>query len=242
MGAREGAGQRQAVGDKWLVMFRRLGLGFVALVAAIGGCVSGDESVPPSIDTDGAVSQPLGAGSVADASERAYFVRLAGPSAVGALGPHERVSNAAGKAAILRRLAELDKAHASVRPAIEAVGATIIGDFRKVVNAFQVMTTTEGARRLAELPGVVGVERSPVYYPSLSTGLASVQAPQAWDNGGGTALTGQPGSAWGSSTAGSTTSHADFGGSGDPGGLRRTTTPDMIEAGTFPTHARRRRV
>jgi MYXO-CTERM domain-containing protein len=236
-------------------MLRRLGLGFVALVVTGGGCVSGDDSAPPPVDDTAhdAASQALGDGEPSnstqrdstqgdstqgdstqgdDASERAYFVRLGGPSAVGALLPGQKVHDAEGKLAITRRIAELTKSHAKLRPGIAAVGATIIGDFRKVVNAFQVITTADGARRLAELPGVVDVERSPIYTPTLATGLLSVQAPQAWDNGGGTPFTGL-GVRMGIIDSGVDYLHADFGGSGDPADYDNNDS-NILEPGTFP--------
>ena len=213
-------------------MLRRHGLGLVAIAAALGGCASGDEGVAPPTDLEATATQPLSGGSASDATERAYFVRLHGPSAIGALRPGQSVSSAEGKAVITRRLAELDKGHTALRPDIEAVGARVIGDFRKVVNAFQVMTTADGARRLAELSGVVEVERSPVYYPSLSTGLLSVQAPLAWDNGAGTPFTGL-GVRMGIIDSGIDYLHADFGGSGDPADYDANDS-NILEPGTFP--------
>ena len=214
-------------------MRRRLGLGSVALVAVMSGCVGADESDPRLVDdvAGGATTQALGHGEVSDLTERAYFVRLEGPSAVGALRPGQTVRGAKGKALITRRLAELNASHATLRPALEAQGATVIGDFRKVVNAFQVVTTAGGARRLAALPGVVDVERAPIYRPSLKTGLAAVQAPAAWDNGG-TPFTGQ-GVRLGIIDSGIDYLHADFGGSGDPADYANNNST-ILEPGTFP--------
>ena len=198
----------------------------------MNGCGGADESEPRSADgADGAASQAFAVDDVSDSTERPYFVRLAGPSAVGALQPGQTVHGAKGKAAIARRLAQLNTSHAALRPQLEARGATIIGDFRKVVNAFQVVTTADGARRLAALPTVVGVERSPVYYPSLKTGLAAVQAPAAWNNGG-TPFTGQ-GVRLGIIDSGIDYLHADFGGSGDPADYDNNDST-ILEAGTFP--------
>lgn len=208
-------------------------LGSVATLVALSGCVtSSDDPAPRVDDAAGQASAPLGLGDPGDPTEYAFFVRLDGPSAVGALGPGQTVDSASGKAVTARRLAELSTRHKAFRPQLEAYGATVIGDFRKVVNAFQIMTTAAKAQRIATLPGVVAVERSPVYYPSLSTGLAAVQAPLAWDNGGGTPFTGQ-GVRLGIIDSGVDYLHADFGGSGDPADYTSNDS-DILEPGTFP--------
>ena len=207
-------------------------LGCVALVAAMGGCGGADETTRPVDDVaGGSATQFLLSYGVPNPTKRAYFVRLEGPSAVGALLAGQTVYGAEGKAAIDRRLDELRELHTTLGPVVEARGATIIGDFRKVVNAFQVVTTAAGAERLAKLPGVVEVERSPIYYPSLSTGLAAVQAPQAWGSGTGS-FTGQ-GVRMGIIDSGIDYLHADFGGSGNPADYDDNDS-DIIEPGTFP--------
>lgn len=129
------------------------------------------------------------------------------------------------------RVKFLEARHAELRPEIEKRGAQIVFEYTRVGNAFQVHATEETARRLAELPDVIRVERVPFHRPLLGSALPVVGAPQTWAmstpyQGDGVTI--------GIVDSGIDYTHADFGGQGTPAAYLANDST-VIEPGSFPT-------
>lgn len=132
---------------------------------------------------------------------------------------------------VTARARVLRQQHATLRQAIEATGAIIVGDMVHVANAFQVKVARSKLDSLRRLPGVSRLETPTVVTPTLSRAVPLLGVPHVWDTAVG--LRGE-GVRIGILDTGIDYLHAHLGGAGDP---QDATDNDhvLIEPGTFPT-------
>ncbi|MEM9692738.1 MAG: S8 family serine peptidase [Myxococcota bacterium] len=162
-----------------------------------------------------------------------YYVVLKGGGALAVLSESRPIDSAQGRAAVARSFRAVSEQHDQFRPSLEATGAIVISDIRRVANAFQVVATQKQVRDILSLDGVEMIEVAPRYRPTLSTGLLSVDAPTVWEGAGGTdGFTGQ-GIRLGIIDSGIDYLHADFGGPGTTEAYQAD-DPTVVEPGTFP--------
>ncbi len=129
------------------------------------------------------------------------------------------------------RLGQLQAQHDSLVPQLQALGATITADIRRLANVIQVLVPESEVGRIERLPGVVRTERVPLWIPTLASAIPVIGAPEVWAKS--TPLQGD-GITIGIIDSGIDYTHADFGGPGDPG-VFAGNDPTVIEPGTFPT-------
>lgn len=178
---------------------------------------------PPSTNarTDEPVREVAAAESAAQVS---YYVVLAGPAVA------DVRASGASLAAQRATLRAVDAEQAALVPAIEATGAVVTARLRKLVNVVQVLAPESAERALAHLPGVVRVERVPMYERSNTSAVPFVGAVKAWEQ----ASVHGEGVRIGIIDTGIDYGHADFGGPGTPEAYVAN-DPDIVEPGSFPT-------
>jgi hypothetical protein len=89
-----------------------------------------------------AIAGIAGEAAAADAP-RNHFVILEGPSVIEALPAGVGVASPAGRRVIAQRSSELAQSHAALRPKLEAAGAQISVELRKVLLAFEALVTSQ---------------------------------------------------------------------------------------------------
>ena len=161
------------------------------------------------------------------------YVRLNGAPAVAlalAVPPAER--GAPGVVArVNQRIAQLEAQHDALRGPIAAAGGRVIADLVRLTNTMHVVIREDRLDVLRALPGVVGVERTPIYGPHLASAVPRVNAPAAW--GAVPGIDGE-GIVIGIVDSGIDYEHGDLGGSGDPAAFAAN-DPSVVEEGSFPT-------
>jgi minor extracellular serine protease Vpr len=152
-----------------------------------------------------------------------FFVQLRTPSVLerGSLGA---VAQRATAATVLRSQA------GAIREA-EAAGGTVIFRYSRLVNAFSVEISAEGAAELAERADVMLVERVPTVVRHNETSVPFIGATKVHKKLG---VKGK-GVTVAVVDTGVDYNHANFGGSGDPADYEAN-DPDVIEPGSFPTN------
>jgi len=160
------------------------------------------------------------------------YVVLEGKPALEAVPAGTRPDSPAGRAMVRREAERLREYHKTVVSRLRDHGAVFEADLVKLANAVQVRMPWGQAQRIASLPGVISVERVPVYRRALKSAVPFVGAPALWSNAG-MAVTGR-GVRIGIVDTGIDYLHADFGG---PGTAQAYQDNDrtVVEPGTFPT-------
>ncbi len=160
------------------------------------------------------------------------YVVLEGKPALEAVPAGTRLDSPAGRTIVQREVARLRAYHKTVVSRLRDHGAQFEADLVKLANAVQVRMPWGQAQRIATLPGVLSVERVPVYRRALKSAVPFAGAPALWSNPG-MAVTGR-GVRIGIVDTGIDYLHADFGG---PGSVQAYQDNDrtIVEPGTFPT-------
>ncbi|MCI0632618.1 MAG: S8 family serine peptidase [Actinobacteria bacterium] len=152
-----------------------------------------------------------------------FFVQLKAPAVLerGRLGV---AAQRAASATVLRSQA------GAIREA-EAAGGAVIFRYSKLVNAFSVQISAEGAASLAQRSDVALVERVPIVVRHNETSVPFIGATKVHKKLG---VEGK-GVTVAVVDTGVDYNHANFGGSGDPADYAAN-DPDVIEPGSFPTN------
>lgn len=159
------------------------------------------------------------------------FVVLAGKGAVAALPPGLAISSPKAQRLIREQLGRIDEQQAQVQPQLEALGATVVGRFRKLGNAFHVRIERKSEPRLQAIAAVRSVQAVPRFEPSLSSALPFIGVPQAWSAAGSVHGAGVR---IGIIDTGLDYYHAGLGGDGQVASYQAD-DPTQIEVGSFPT-------
>jgi subtilisin family serine protease len=171
-------------------------------------------------------------GRTASRAVTVYLVLEGEPAAAAATGARSSMALAGAASRTQRRAIDLQGQQAAMAAELQALGAEVTGRFLRLANALRVRVTEDKLAHLAALPGVVRVERVPVYRRHLTTSVPFVGVPSVWS-----ALPGNAdgrGIRVGIIDSGIDYLHADFGGPGQPGDFSAN-DPTRIEPGTFPT-------
>ncbi|MCB9737088.1 MAG: S8 family serine peptidase [Deltaproteobacteria bacterium] len=123
--------------------------------------------------------------------------------------------------------------HDALRPALDRLGARVIGDVVLVANALLVRVDASALPALRKLPGVARLEVPTRVSRALAEAVPLIGAPAVWVSAGDTAHTGA-GVRVGVLDSGIDYYHASLGGSGDPADYAADDAT-IVEAGTFPT-------
>ncbi|HEY7660631.1 MAG TPA: S8 family serine peptidase, partial [Actinomycetota bacterium] len=152
-----------------------------------------------------------------------YFVQLRAPAVLdrGQLAP---TAQRAASAQTMR-------SQAAAVAAAESAGGRVIFRYTRLVNAFSVEISAEGAAALARRGDVRLVERVPTVVRQNETSVPFIGAKKVWNKIGEQGK----GVVVGVVDTGVDYTHADFGGSGDPADYEAN-DPDVIEPGSFPTN------
>lgn len=201
------------------------------LVCLLGPGCADRTDLPPPMDHSAPLTQaPRSPDSSAPELVSRYLV-LEGPAAL-TLIRGQGLDPAARRKLVTGQAAELRKAHAALRPHIEATGATIVAELALVANALHVIAPVDALPTLAKLPGVARVVRPTTVRPALPEALTLVGAPTLWDPET-TGLLGE-GVRIGIVDSGVDYTHATFGGPGLPDAFADN-DPTLVEDGSFPT-------
>ena len=145
-----------------------------------------------------------------------------------------RAQATTGKATKAQQVAAAKALKASqdkIKPAIAAAGGKVLGQYQYAYNGIKVRIPAAHVAALAALPGVDGVHGvADLHDRQRQQRPLHRRAPAAWTDLG---VTG-PGQTIAVIDTGIDYTHANFGGAGT-GRATTTTTPTMIEPGTFPT-------
>lgn len=152
-----------------------------------------------------------------------FFVQLRTP-AVLERGNLEAAAQRAAAASVLR-------SQAGAIRAAETAGGTVIFRYSRLVNAFSVQISAEGAAALAQRSDVALVERVPIVVRHNETSVPFIGAPKVWKKLGAEGK----GITVAVVDTGVDYNHANFGGSGDPADYAAN-DPDVVEQGSFPTN------
>ena len=123
---------------------------------------------------------------------------------------------------------QLRSQQAPVASQIESLGGKVLASYQAAYNGFKVQIAANKAAQLSALPGVTGVYPLPTYKPDNIHGIPLIGAPQVWDNTGGN-FHGE-GIKIADIDTGIDYTHADFGGSGNPGDYLTAKASDMLPA------------
>lgn len=172
----------------------------------------------------------VGAIDVEGTAPGSLYLRLEGPG-LSASVPTAELDTPLGDQRMQRRNVELEAQRAQLRPLLQALGAQVIGDHRRLTNALQVVVPTEARAQLRHLPGVAEVEAASIMQLSMNHAAPWVGAAELWART--TPFTGR-GVRIAIVDSGIDYHHANFGGSGEPGDFLAN-DPRRVETGTFPT-------
>ncbi|MEZ4226727.1 MAG: S8 family serine peptidase [Polyangiaceae bacterium] len=172
-------------------------------------------------------SQPL---STPSAIAEVY-VELSGPGAIAALPATLVPTSAAAAVQVQRRISELGTQRQRLQPKLDALGAQVVADIRRLANIVQVRIPEAHLAQLSRLSEVVRVERVPIVERSLASAVPAIGATEVWARA--VPLTGN-GITIGIVDSGIDYTHADFGGAGTSQAYQAN-DPAVVESGSFPT-------
>lgn len=161
-----------------------------------------------------------------------YYLVLEGPAVLDLVPRGASLADPHVRELTIRRSAVLRGEHEQARPAIEATGARVVADFRKLANAIQVEAPVSAIDALRRIPGVLAIEEVPRVERSLVNAVPLVGGDVAW-NIAGSLHTGQ-GIRIGIADTGIDYLHADFGGPGTQADYLANDRA-VVEPGSFPT-------
>jgi MYXO-CTERM domain-containing protein len=199
-------------------VIKRLTFAGLSSLGLLLGCAAG----PPEKEA-GVAAEEL------TTKKEMYYVVLPGVPAADWVKPGVSPASVANETRA--HVARLQNEHQAIRPAIESHGGIVVAEFTRLGNGFQIFATESEANRIAQLPGILRIERVPRYAPSLASALPVVGATAAWANS--TPFQGD-GITIGIADSGIDYTHADFAGLGTTAAYQANDST-LIEAGTFPT-------
>lgn len=211
--------------------------------AALSSLGCAQDTVPPSLGThDAKLEKPAKQAAVkgqrqtrlaAPAEPRVeVYVLLAGDAAVDRIPAGHAPSEPAVLEQVRRRLGAITLEQAPIVAAIEGAGGEITARHRRLVNAVQAIVPSSALETLGRLPGVLSIDRVPIYERANTSAVPFIGGYAAWSVGDGS-LHGK-GVRVGVIDTGIDYTHADFGG---PGTAEAYTSNDsaIVEPDSFPT-------
>jgi subtilisin family serine protease len=149
--------------------------------------------------------------------ELALFVQFDGPPAAATwlASRSSPQSRAVASQRARQRLQEIEQAHGRAEPAIRALGGKPLYRLSRLANAIAVNVRARDIPAVAQLPGVIRVERVPLHHLHHASSVSLIQAPQLWAPAPAPGLTGA-GMRIGIIDSGVDYLHTGFGGSGLP--------------------------
>ena len=190
-------------------------------------------SAAPSLDK--VLVEPAAARGLLRAGPRdrvEVYVSLAGDAAVDTLSPGASPGEPAVVEAVKRRLAAIEREQAPVVASVESAGGEVTARHRRLVNAVQAYVPLAAIPALSRVPGVIAIERVPVYRRANTSAVPFIGGYAAWSELGG--FIHGKGVRVGVIDTGIDYTHADFGGPGTPEAYTANDS-SVVEPLTFPT-------